>query len=186
MIVQKCERCIFWLILFSDHFPPLWWKMVWEQDYLLQSGKARPSHVWREFGIRPIFEFTWHSFIHTANSLASVQTAGSDAVAIVSSAIRLDCTHGCSRTNMYKGLIPDPPLCMHVEGLDYIFEQLVYFQNPYIQASSSLPSLWQSLDLLVCYHFFKWIAVISCNGHGKQLAARDRTKNKWISELWTF
>ena len=57
--------------------------------------------------------------IHIANSQASVETTGGAAVVITYSAIWLDCTHGYSRTNLYIGLIPDPPPRVLVWGSDF-------------------------------------------------------------------
>ena len=149
VIVQMCERGIFWLILFPDHFPPPWWKMVWEQDYLLLCQTFTcVERVWYQ-------AYSWIShlgiyfaFIYTHSKLwglSSNHRKWCSSNRLFWSLIGLYSWLQHDKS-VYIGLIPDPPPRVHVWGPDYIFEQLVYFQNPYIHHSDK-----QSLDLLVYY-----------------------------------
>ena len=72
------------------------------------------AYIWT--GHLGIYLAFMNIFIHIPNSPASVQTIGSGAAVITysSSAVGLDCTHGCSGTNLYIGFIPNPPPGVHV------------------------------------------------------------------------
>jgi len=90
-------------------------QVVWQSQTLTCTERVwYQAYIWT--GHLGIYLAFMNIFIHTPNSPASVQTTGSGAAVITysSSAVGLDCTHGCSGTNLYIGFIPNPPPGVHV------------------------------------------------------------------------